>query len=326
MSSIWGATRNISGLDVKGLTPIPGFRPTAAEVGVYKEGSGVYNTGKTIERSGGMSEPRVLTIQDISCVGRCSMAVALPVLAACGVEACPLPTAVLSTHTGGFGMPHIADLTAHMLPMAEHWGRAGLAFDVLFCGYLGSREQMTLVEQIFDIAAAPGCVKIIDPAMADHGKLYSGFDPEFVAEMKRFCARADWFLPNITEACLLTGTEFRTDYDKCYIDALMEKLYGLGCRHILLTGVSFEPESIGVMADSEYISHRRLSGSCHGTGDLFAAVFAGALARGKSGGTAARLAAEFTLSCMEYTFSRCEVPYGIAFEPVLGELIRKIGE
>ena len=268
--------------------------------------------------------PRVLTVQDISCVGRCSMTVALPVLAACGAEACPLPTAVLSTHTGGFGKPHIADLTDHMLPMAEHWGRAGLKFDVISCGYLGSKAQMQSVERIFDLVTAPDCVKIIDPVMADHGKLYSGFDMDFVAEMKQFCAKADWLLPNITEACLLTDTEYRGDYDREWVEDLLNKLSDLGCGHILLTGVSLEENTTGVMVDGEYISHRRLPKGCHGTGDLFAAVFSGGLARGMSGAEAAGLAADFTLSCMEYTFGQTDDPYGIIFEPMLGGLVDRM--
>ena len=272
-----------------------------------------------------MAIPRVLTIQDISCVGRCSMTVALPVLAACGVEACPLPTAVLSTHTGGFGVPHAADLTRHVLPMAEHWERAGLTFDVISCGYLGSREQMALVERVFRMAAAPGCVKIIDPAMADHGKLYSGFDGEFVAEMKKFCAAADWLLPNITEACLLTDTPYQAEYDRAWIQSLAEKLTQLGCKNVLITGVSFEADTTGVLVNGEYISHRRLEKGCHGTGDLFAAVFAGALARGRAAADAARLAAEFTLSCMERTFAECKRTYGVLFEPILGDLIGRLG-
>ena len=271
-----------------------------------------------------MFYPRVLTIQDISCVGRCSMSVALPVLAACGVEACPLPTAVLSTHTGGFGVPHIADLTDHMEPVAAHWQQAGIAFDLISCGYLGSRVQMEQVSHIFDTLAAPGCVKIIDPAMADHGRLYSGFDAEFVEAMKEFCAKGDWLLPNITEACLLTGTEYREVYDRLWAEELVDKLHGMSCNNVLLTGVSFEENTTGVLVNGESIAHRRLPQSCHGTGDLFAAVFAGALARGKSGTEAADLAARFTLSCMEYTFEVCETPYGVHFEPLLGELIRRL--
>ena len=251
-----------------------------------------------------MAIPRVLTVQDISCVGRCSMTVALPILAACGVEACPLPTAVLSTHTGGFGKPHIADLTDHMLPMAEHWERAGLKFDVISCGYLGSKAQMQSVDRIFDLVTAPDCAKIIDPVMADHGKLYSGFDMDFVAEMKQFCAKADWLLPNITEACLLTDTEYRGDYDREWVEDLLNKLSDLGCGHILLTGVSLEKGKLGVMGyDSvrdEYFSYytKHLPVSFHGTGDVFASTCVGAIALEKPLLEALSIAADYTVDCI----------------------------
>lgn len=273
-----------------------------------------------------MHYPRVLTIQDISCAGQCSMTVALPVLSACGVEACVLPTAVLSTHTGGLGKPHIRDLTEDLPAIAAHWKQAGLRFDVISCGYLGSAAQMNDVGAVFEELTAPGGVTILDPAMADHGKLYAGFDSGFVAEMKKFCGRADYLLPNLTEACLLTGTEYRSEYDRDWVDGLLEKLAALGCENIVLTGVSFEEKTTGVMVNDAYISHERLAQSCHGTGDLFAAAFAGGLARGKAAEQAAELAANYTLACMKLTLKENTRPYGVMFEPLLGELIQALQE
>lgn len=271
-----------------------------------------------------MHYPRVLTIQDISCAGQCSVTVALPVLSACGVETCVLPTAVLSTHTGGFGKPHIRDLTEDMPRIAAHWKQAGIRFDVISCGYLGSAAQMDCVEAVFEELSAPGGVTILDPAMADHGKLYAGFDADFVAAMKKFCGKADYLLPNLTEACLLTDTEYRTEYDRNWVDHLLEKLSCLGCRNIVLTGVSFAEQTTGVMVNSTYISHERLAQSCHGTGDIFAAAFAGALARGKTAERAAEIAANYTLSCMKLTIRENTRPYGVMFEPLLGELIQAL--
>ena len=231
-----------------------------------------------------MYYPRVLTIQDISCAGQCSLTVALPILSACGVETCVLPTAILSTHTGGLGKPHIRDLTEDMPRIAEHWENADIRFDAISCGYLGNVEQMEQVERVFDRLAVPGCVKIIDPAMADHGKLYAGFDAGFVAAMKEFCGRADYLLPNITEVCLLTDTEYRTEYDRDWVENLLEKLAALGCENVVLTGVSFEKTTTGVMVweqgSGTYYRHERLERNCHGTGDIFAAAFTGALAKG----------------------------------------------
>ena len=271
-----------------------------------------------------MHYPRVLTIQDISCVGQCSLTVALPILSACGVEACALPTAVLSTHTGGLGKPHVRDLTEDLTPIAAHWEQAGIRFDVISCGYLASTAQMDAVGEIMDRLAAPGCVKIIDPAMADHGKLYAGFDDDFVEKMKRFCAKADWLLPNLSEACLLTGTAYKTEYDHSWVENLLEKLSVLGCSNILLTGVSFDETTTGVMVwergHSSYYGHQRLEQNCHGTGDIFAAVFAGALARGRNAAQGAKLAADYTLSCMKLTQAENTRPYGVLFEPLLGEL------
>lgn len=277
-----------------------------------------------------MDYKRILTIQDISCAGQCSVTVALPILSACGAETCVLPTAVLSTHTGGLGKPHVRDLTDDLPRIAAHWKEAGIDFDVISCGYLGSVEQMSHVSRIFDELAASGCVTIIDPAMADHGKLYAGFDDGFVAAMKDFCGKADWLLPNLTEACLLTGTEYRTSYDRAFVDALLEKLSLLGCKNTVLTGVSFDSETTGVMVwergSSTYCGHERLSQSCHGTGDIFAAVFAGALARGKTAVQAAQIAAEYTLSCMKLTLAENTRPYGVMFEPLLGELMTALAE
>ena len=196
------------------------------------------------------------------------------------------------------------------------------------CGYLGSAEQMEQVEWVFDRLSAPGCLKIIDPAMADHGKLYAGFDDAFVEAMKRFCTKADWLLPNLTEACLLTGSEYRTNYDRHSIETLLKKLSGMGCKGIILTGVSFEEATTGVMVweqgGSTCYQHERLEQNCHGTGDLFAAAFTGALAKGKAAAEAVKLAADYTLACMRLTAAENTRPYGIMFEPLLGELIRAL--
>ena len=154
-----------------------------------------------------MSYKRILTIQDISCVGQCSLTVALPILSACGVETCVLPSAVLSTHTAGFSGYTFRDLTEDMPAIKDHWVKEGIAFDGVYTGYLGSTKQIDYVKEIIAATAKDG-VAIIDPAMADNGKLYPGFDAAFVEEMKKLCATADYLLPNLTEACLLTDTEY----------------------------------------------------------------------------------------------------------------------
>ena len=151
---------------------------------------------------------RVLTIQDISCFGQCSLTVALPIISACGIETAVLPSAVLSTHTGGFTGWTFRDLTGDMLPISEHWREAGIQFDAFYTGYLGSIEQINMVQNIMDTNGVEGAIRVVDPAMADNGNLYPGFNMEFVSAMKDLCAEADVLLPNMTEACLLTETDY----------------------------------------------------------------------------------------------------------------------
>lgn len=275
-----------------------------------------------------MHYPRILTIQDISCLGQCSLTVALPVLSACGAETCVLPTALLSTHTGGLGTPYIRDLTEDLPRIADHWAREGIRFDAITCGYLGSAAQIEQAEAVLRRLAAPGCLRIIDPAMADHGRLYAGFDQTYAENMKAFCAGADWLLPNLTEACLLTGTPYRPRFDPPSLDELLERLSELGCGGIVLTGVSPDENATGVLVweqgRSTYYSHTKLAQNCHGTGDLFAAAFTGALVRGRPAQEAARIAADFTLECMKVTAAENTRPYGVMFEPVLGRLIEAL--
>ena len=161
-----------------------------------------------------MAYPKVLTIQDISCVGQCSLTVALPIISACGVETCVLPSAVLSPHTAGFSGYTFRDLTEDMPAIRQHWVKEGIKFDAIYTGYLGSTKQIDYVADIFADTAAENCVKIVDPAMADNGNLYPGFDMAFVEAMKGLCAKADYVLPNLTEACFLTGVEYKKTYDR----------------------------------------------------------------------------------------------------------------
>lgn len=272
-----------------------------------------------------MSYPRILTVQDISCVGQCSLTVAIPVVSACGVECCPVPSAVLSTHTAGFKGFTFRDLTDDIPLINEHWGREGLTFDAIYTGYLGSAKQIEYVEKLMDSALRKGGVSVIDPAMADNGKLYVGFDMAFVEEMKKLCARADYLVPNITEASLLTGIEYKTEYDREYIEKLLVALTDLGCKNVILTGVSYNPATTGVVVyengQYSYYEHRKIERGCHGTGDIYASAFVGALMRGKTAYEAARIAADFTLDCIVETLGEPDHWYGVKFEPVLGNLI-----
>ena len=265
---------------------------------------------------------RVAAIHDLSGFGRCSLSVILPVLSLMGVQACPIPTAILSTHTGGFGEVVMRDLTDALTPTLQHYKSLGIDFECVYTGYLGSVEQANICGAYFD--AWPQALKVVDPVMGDHGKLYSGFDGDYVREMKKLCGRADVILPNLTEASLLSGQPCRNRTDEAYARELLE---GLSNDRVILTGVGAEDTGV-LLRDSGIIrryAHPRLPGSFSGTGDLFAAAFAGALAAEKGLHESAKIAADFTYRCIQCTAAEPAHWYGVKFEPVLPELMQMLG-
>lgn len=276
-----------------------------------------------------MSYLRILTVQDISCLGQCSITAALPVLSACGHETCVIPSAVLSTHTGGsFSGYTFRDLSEDIPAILEHWERQGVSFDAVYTGYLGSAKQAAYVRQICGRLLRPGGSFIVDPAMADFGRLYAGFDGETVRAMAGLCAGADVILPNVTEAALLTGRPYQERYDAPYIEELLAGLRELGCKSAVLTGVSFEETTTGVAvwdgARTQYYRHTRVPRLFHGTGDVYASAFAGAWLKGLSLFDAAKLAADFTVRAIENTLDDPEHWYGVKFETALPFLIRRL--
>ena len=277
--------------------------------------------------------PRILTVQDISCVGQCSATVALPVISACGVEACIMPSAILSTHTGGFHGFTFRDLTADMPGIERHWLSEGIRFQAVTSGYLASAVQIDIVRDLMERLLLPGGVKIVDPAMADHGKLYYGFDHAFVAKMSELCAGADYILPNLTEACLLTGTPYRQELrNPEEIRALLMKLGALGPSTVVLKGLSSEDGKLGnavyeVKNDRiRYYFTGRIEKNSHGTGDCFAAAFTGALMRGLDAYDAMALATDFVVECLRQTMKDPEHWYGISFERALPLLIGRLSD
>ena len=274
------------------------------------------------------SYKKILTIQDISCFGQCSLTVALPILSACGLETCVLPSAVLSTHTAGFSGYTFRDLTDDMPAIKDHWKKEGIRFDAIYTGYLGSTKQIQYVSDIMDETSAEGAVNIIDPAMADNGKLYPGFDEEFVAAMKVLCKKADYLVPNISEACFLTDNEYKTEYDRSYVDTLIEGLVALGAKNIILTGVSYAQGKTGVViyenGQYSYYEHQKIAQGCHGTGDIYSSAFAGALLKGKSSYDAAKIAADYVMECIKDSQTEENHWYGAKFEPSLGKLINAV--
>lgn len=268
---------------------------------------------------------RIVTIQDISCIGCCSITVALPIISAMGTECGILPTAVLSNHTM-FKEFTCADLSDQIEPISHMWKKEKIHFDGIYTGYLASKEQCGQIARFIDRFSEEGTLTVVDPAMADNGKLYPAFGSDFPAAMAEVCRRADVILPNITEAALLTGMPCQTEYDRVYIRELLERLLELGCRTAVLTGVSFEPGRLGVAyldregEEFSYFTKHRPQ-SYHGTGDIFASTVTGGLMRGLSLGDALVLAADYVAACIDAT-AASDHPrwYGAEFESAIPKL------
>ena len=276
---------------------------------------------------------RIVTIQDISCFGKCSLTVALPIISAMGVEAAILPTAVLSTHTGGFKNFTFRDLSEDIPKIFEHWKTEGIDFDAIYTGYLGSFEQIDLMKEF--ISAKPDkTLAFVDPAMADNGMLYPGFTPEFARHMATLCAKADIIVPNITEASFMLGADYiESGYDRAYIEDMLCRLAALGPKYAVLTGVGFEPDKLGVaMYDKEkdefsYYFNEKIDAKFHGTGDIFASACVGALMRGKTLKRALEIAADYTVLCIKLTMpDRDNHWYGVEFEKAVPELLKMLEE
>lgn len=258
---------------------------------------------------------RVLSIQDLSCMGKCSLTVALPILSAMGLSCSVLPTAVLSTHTG-FPHPEVQPMTENLLPFADHMASVGGDFDAISTGYLSDPQQAEVVCQVLDKF---DCLKVIDPAMGDHGKLYDRMTPEHVEAMKQLCRRGDYLLPNLTEAALLTGFPYREHCDGTYLIEMAEALCGFGAKGVIITGLSWDEGYTGWagMQNGRLFSYRakRIPRNQHGTGDMFAAVTTGALTLGKPLHVAGALGAKFVEQVILATPE--STPFGANFEPQL---------
>lgn len=272
---------------------------------------------------------KIVSIQDISALGKCSLTVALPIISAMGIECAVVPTAVLSTHTQFQGWT-FHDLTDEMEPIADHWKSQGFAFDAIYTGYLGSARQVDIVKRYFRDFGA-GAKIIVDPAMADNGKLYAGFAPDFPQKMAELLDGADLVLPNLTEACFLLDKPYREEYDRAYIMELLTGLLNKGAKVAALTGVSFEEGKLGVVSldgesgvFSEYYTDR-LPVSFHGTGDIYSSTAVGALMNGMSVPDALALAADYTAECIRLTLKEENHSwYGVNFEQAVPFLLKRM--
>ena len=264
-----------------------------------------------------MSDKRILTMQDLSCVGQCSLTVALPILSAYGIETSVLPTAVLSNHTMFKSWSYL-DLTNEIPNIFKHWENNNLKFDAFLLGYLGKKELMEIAIECFKRFSAEGALVIIDPVMGDNGKLYPGFDEDYAAEMGKLIAYADIILPNVTEACYLTGTPYKDDYDAVFVISLEEKLAKMTNAKIIITGCEFGGdigEVIYGKKKGDILLHELLPVKMHGTGDIFASVFTANYLSGKGVRNSCNAAAKFVADCIKATPK--EHFYGVCFEKIL---------
>ena len=284
---------------------------------------------------------RVVTVQDISCLGKCSLTVALPIISAMGVETCVIPTAVLSTHTVFKGFT-FHDLTGEIAPVMEHWKKENFRFDAIYTGYLGSFEQLELMKKLIDDFGGKETLAIVDPCMADNGRLYPGFTQEFAFAMAKLCAKADIVVPNMTEASFMLGVPYCAGgtYDEAYLKKILKDIAALGAKKVVLKGVEFSKDQpsfknvagkIGIVAyDAEKDAfssyfHEKVDQNFHGTGDIFASVFTGAYLRGLTLEESYSLAADFVVEAIKETMKQENHNwYGVDFEAVFPYLIKRL--
>ena len=263
---------------------------------------------------------KILTVQDISCYGQCSTTVALPVLSCYGHETVILPSAILSTHTGGFTGFTVLDLTEEMPKIMKHWEKENIKFDALYTGYIGDARQFDYILDIKNKMMNDKGLFFVDPAMADHGKMYYGLGDTIVDGMRRMCMQADYILPNITEACFLTGVEYKEKQDDKFINELLDKLFKLGAKNVILTGVE-EDDELGAIAydgkEKVKVMKKRQYPSYHGTGDIFSSVIIGNILNGKSLYETLDDATSFIVEAIKETKEDKEHNYGVKYEQVL---------
>ncbi len=270
---------------------------------------------------------RVLTVQDISCLGKCSITIALPVISALGSETVILPTALLSTHSI-FENFTCKDLSDQIMPIAQHWQSQDVKFDAIYTGYLGTMEEIDMMKEIVRMFGGEDTLVIVDPAMGDKGILYPAFDEAYALKNKELCSIADIVLPNITEASFMTGLPYKEEYDEAYVKEMLQALHALGAKVSILTGVSLEPGKTGIMGydsrNDSYFSYQneKIGAQFHGTGDLFASTFVGEVMKGLGWTDAIRIAADYTAHTIAVTMENPKKSwYGVDFETTIPDLI-----
>lgn len=268
---------------------------------------------------------KVLTIQDISCYGQCSTTVALPILSHYGHETVILPSAILSTHTCGFKDFTVLDLTDEMPKIIDHWIHERIKFDCIYTGYIGDKRQFDYILKCKEELLVPGGLFIVDPAMADNGKMYPGLSTEIIFGMRKLCSKADYIIPNITEGCFLTGNDYKETHDTEYVNKLLKDLFDLGCKNVILTGVQEDSDTIGAVAydgiTRTYNLEVKEEKSYHGTGDIFSSIIVSDILNGKNLKDTLRHACKFIIEAIRKTVDDDTHSYGVKYEEVLRDEI-----
>ena len=267
---------------------------------------------------------KILTIQDISCYGQCSITVALPIVSAFGIETAIIPSAILSTHTSGFSGYTVRDLTEDLPAINEHWEKEGIYFDAIYTGFIGSIEQFEYIKDIIDSRLKPDGLVFVDPAMADNGEFYNGFDQDFADKMGELCKIGDFVLPNTTEACYLLHKPWKPDFSKEEMLEMANELAEFTKKTVILKGDNHNEDKLGMIvldkddpSNAEFVYNDKVDHVSHGTGDVFASAFVGATLNGKSPSSAAGIAGEFTKKALEETIDDPTHTYGVKFEKVI---------
>jgi len=282
-----------------------------------------------------MPTPRAAVIHDLSGFGRCSLTEVIPILSVMGVQCCPLPTAFLSTHTGGFTGFTFLDMTEELPRAAAHWKSLGLRFQAIYSGFLGSERQIGIVADFIREFRKPDTLVVVDPVMGDDGLAYRTYTPAMCAGMARLAELADVITPNLTEAAFLLERDYgelldggRALHDETALRELVESLSLDGKRSVALTGAALAPGRTGAMcfdartgkssaAQADFVAH-----PLYGTGDIFASILTGALTRGDSLREGAELAVDFIHECAVRTVAQnLSLQEGVDFEPLLGRLL-----
>lgn len=271
-----------------------------------------------------------MLINDMSCLGRCSLTAAMPIISACGIESVPLPTGIFSAHTEFEGFVK-EDLTDDIDKISNHWKSLGERFDCIYSGYLASCKQAESVKRFLLDFKKSDTLYIADPVMGDNGVFYKGIDDSFISEMRFLCSLADIIVPNVTEACMLTGMEITENYDMSFIKELLISLRNLTAARIVVTGVDFDDGQIGcavydsLMGRANMFFTPKSEGRFPGTGDVFASALTAAVMNGKDFFDAVQIAMGFTCKCVETTLETdTDRKYGLCFESEIKNLIKSV--